>query len=106
VTVNARSGAYLPTTHTLGDRRVNAGPGGESLIKNMIRQKICNGWCCIMPVPPSPETEGWRDGYCLDCVTEMDRAEFRDNPENWTHEERAQHAREIAADSDMRRVKE
>jgi len=67
---------------------------------------LCKGHCCLMPVPNDPEAAGWRNGYCLDCVSEMDRAEFRDDPANWTREERAQHAREIEADSDMRRGKE
>ena len=64
----------------------------------------CKGQCCFMQ-STNPEKDGWRDGYCLDCVTEMDRAEFRDDPANWTREEREQHAREIEGDSRMREDK-
>jgi hypothetical protein len=43
-----------------------------------VEPPICRGWNCIMPMPLSPEAPGWRDGYCFDCVTEMDRQQIRD----------------------------
>ena len=50
----------------------------------------CIGLFCEMKTTESEyERDGWRDGYCHDCVSEMD----------------AQHAREEASDAEMRRDK-
>ena len=38
----------------------------------------CKGQLCNMPMPLSPEVEGWRDGYCFECVTELERERIRE----------------------------
>lgn len=49
----------------------------------------CAGYLCEMQTI-DPEHDGWRDGLCMDCVTEDDRMT----------------AREEHADAEMRRTRE
>ena len=64
----------------------------------------CKGQCCFMQ-STNPEKDGWRDGYCLDCVTESDAADMRAERE-LTREELWEMGKEEAADAEMRRDKE
>ena len=64
----------------------------------------CKGQCCFMQ-STNPEKDGWRDGYCLDCVTESDAADMRAERE-LTREELWEMGKEEAADAEIRRDKE
>ena len=64
----------------------------------------CKGECCFMQ-STNPERDGWRDGYCLDCVTESDAADMRAEREP-TREKLWELGKEEAADAEMRRDKE